>query len=234
MIWRDQPTIFGDKIISAVSSIEDGPMNFKAGDEEEIRANRRAFLLGSDIDPQQTTLVQVAYEDTTSFVRYKVLDDEHVGEGLLEPHSVLVADALVATRPGQALFLPLADCIGAILYDTTNEILMVSHLGRHSIEQSGGRKSIEYLVEQFDSKPEDLLVWLSPAAGKENYPIFALKGKGLHEAVLEQMIGAGITPGNIEISLVDTSESLDYYSHSEFLKGNQSNDGRFAIVAMIS
>jgi len=233
MISRDQPTIFGGRIIAAVSSIDDGAMNFKGYDPEVIRDNRISFLEQTGIEPLTATLVYVTYDDTTDFTRYKIVEEDQAGEGIMEPTSAVVADALVATRPEQALFLPLADCVGAVIYDPANEILMVSHLGRHSIEQNGGTKSISYLVNEFDSDPENLLIWLSPAVGKAEYPLHALNGKGLHEAILEQMIGAGANPANIEVSPVNTAESPDYYSHSEYLKGDQSEDGRFAIVAMM-
>lgn len=234
MIQHDQPTIFGDRIIAKVSSTEDGPMNFKGNDEDEVRNNRVQFLDAADgIDPLMATLVQVTYEDTTDFTRYKVAGDDDAGEGMLEPVSNIVADALVATRPDQALFLPLADCVGAIIFDMGQEVLMVSHLGRHSAQQNGGQKSIEYMTREFDSHPSDLLVWLSPAAGKSSYPLRTLNGKGLHEAVVEQMVRAGVDIENIEVSHVDTTDNPDYFSHSEFLKGDQPEDGRFAIVAMM-
>lgn len=233
MIRHDQPTIFKDKIVAAVSSVEDGAMNFKGFEPSVVRDNRTSFLEPFGIDPLFATLVQVRYEDTTDFTRYKVVGEENAGEGMLEPKSSVVADALVATRPDQALFLPLADCVGAVLYDPANEILMLSHLGRHSTEQGGGVKSVLYLQEEFGCDPRHLLVWFSPAVGKQNYPLYGLGGKGLHEALAEQILGAGVLSSNLEISHVDTSESPDYYSHSEYLKGERPEDGRFAVVAMM-
>lgn len=233
MIQHDQPTLFGDRIIVAVSSVDDGPMNFKGNDPDEVQANRLAFLGQMGIEPVQATLLQVTFEDETNFTRYKIIEDEHAGEGMLEAVSSLKADALIATRPEQAIFLPLADCVGTVIYDQTNQILMVSHLGRHSVEQAGGRKNIEYLASEFDSDPRDLLVWLSPAAGKENYPLHAFNGQGLHEVIIRQMQEAGVSRNNIEASHIDTTESDDYFSHSEFVAGNQPDDGRFAIVAMM-
>lgn len=233
MIKHDQPSIFGDRIIAAVSSMHDGPMNFKDNDAEEIVFNRRAFFDEVGIDPLQVTLLQVTYEDTTDFTRYVVAEDEQAGEGALEPSSSMVADALVTTRPEQAIFLPLADCVGAIIYDPSNHIMMVSHLGRHSVEQFGGRKSVDYLVREFDSDPTELLVWLSPAAGETNYPLYAFDNRGLHEVIMQQMEEAGVSRRNIEASHIDTTESDDYFSHSEFKAGNQAEDGRFAIIAMM-
>lgn len=217
----------------AVSSAHNGPMNFKNNDPEEILGNRRAFFDEVGIDPLQVTLLQVTYEDTTDFTRYKIVEEEQAGEGALEPVSGTEADALVVHRPEQAIFLPLADCVGAVIYDPANHILMVSHLGRHSVEQAGGRKSIEYLMREFDSNPANLLVWLSPAVGKETYPLYAFNRQSLHEVITQQMVEAGVSENNIEISHVDTAKSNNYYSHSEFKAGNRSEDGRFAIVAMM-
>lgn len=233
MIEHDQPTIFGDKVVVAVSSVANGPMNFRGHDPDEVRANRLMFLEAAGVDPLEATLVQVVYEDTTDFRRYKIVSDDQAGEGMLEPASSTVADALVATRPEKGLFLPLADCVGAVIFDPENEIIMVSHLGRHSTEQNGGASSIEYLAEEFDSDPAKLLVWLSPAVGRQSYPLHAFGGKGLHEVIAQQLVTAGVNISNIEVSHIDTASSDDYYSHSEFKAGNQHEDGRFAIVAMM-
>lgn len=233
MIEHDQPTIFGDKLVVAVSSVHNGPMNFKGNDPEEVRANRLAFFDQAGVDPLASTLVQVTYDDTTDFTRYKIVGEEQVGEGILEPMSNTEADALVAVRPEHGLFLPLADCIGAVIFDPENEILMVSHLGRHSAEQNGGAKSIEFLVSEFGSDPASLLVWLSPAVGRRTYPLEMFGGRGLHEVIAQQILRAGVGVGNMEVSAVDTASSDDYYSHSEFKAGNQHEDGRFAILAMM-
>jgi copper oxidase (laccase) domain-containing protein len=232
MIVPDQPTIFDDVIVAAVSSRDDGNMKFGIGNDDETRQNRVAFLRNNDIEPSQTTLLQVTY-DTTDFCRYHILDDEHQGEGMLEQVSTTEADAVIVTRPDHAVFLPLADCVGAIVYDTANQIMMVSHLGRHSVEQGSAQKSIHYLIEYFETDPSDLLVWLSPAVGNETYPLHAFDGRGLHDIVTEQFTQAGVDVHCIETSQVDTAQSDDYYSHSEFKAGNRDFDGHFAIVAMM-
>jgi copper oxidase (laccase) domain-containing protein len=232
MIAQDQPTIFGDSVVAAVSSADDGNMKFGRGDDDETRSARVEFLAAHDLEPSQTTLLQVTY-DTTDFCRYSILDDEHQGDGMLEPIAQVQADALVVTRPDHAIFLPLADCVGAIIYDARNHILMVSHLGRHSVEQFGARKSIEYLHEYFDTHPADVQVWLSPAAGSDAYPLRAFNGRGLREVVTAQLIEAGVSFECIEVATVNTTDSDDYFSHSEFKAGERDFDGRFAIVAMM-
>lgn len=232
MIARDQPTIFGEMVVAGLSAAEDGNMRFGGGDEDETREDRIAFLQDCGIEATQATLVSVNY-DSTDFCRYRIVDDEHGGEGMLAPVSSLDADALVVTRPDHALFLPLADCIGAILYDPYNQVLMVSHLGRHSIEQEGATKSVAYLRQNFDSTPDELLVWLSPAAGAENYPLHTRGGRGMHQVVVGELLASGVRFEHIEVSEVDTTESDEYFSHSEYQAGLRDSDGRFAIVAMM-
>lgn len=233
MVPFNQPTIFGNAIAVGLSSVDDGNMHFAFGDEEETRQNRISFLRQVDIDPTQATLVRVSYEDTTDFTRYHIVDDENEGEGMLTPASDLHADGLVVTRPDHALFLPLADCVGAVIYDPVAKVMMVSHLGRHSAEQDGAFQSIRYLQEQFGSEPTDLRIWLSPAVGADSYPLKAFADRSLQDVVCGQLERAGVGLEQIEVNDIDTAEDDNYFSHSEYLAGNQMTDGRFAIVAMM-
>jgi copper oxidase (laccase) domain-containing protein len=233
MIQSNQPTLFGDDVVAGLSSVEEGNMHFAYGDEEETRQNRLRFLEECDIDPTQTTLLQVSYQDNTDFTRYRVVEDENLGEGMLAPVVAPSADAFVVTRPDHAIFLPLADCIGAIIYDPTDKIMMVSHLCRHSIEQEGAYKSIQYLVDEFGSNPRDLKIWLSPSVGSDSYPLTAFEGRSLQEVACAQFEQAGVGLEHIEVSDTDTAEDDNYFSHSAYLAGEQMTDGRFAIVAMM-
>lgn len=201
--------------------------------EQEAAAarHRQAFLAGHGIAASETSLVRVVYEGN-DYCRYVTLEDTDQGDGLIRESS-FVADAMVVTRPGHALFLPLADCVGAVIHDPIAGILMVSHLGRHNLEQFGGTQSIEYLVEHHSVDPTNLSVWLSPAAGKDYYPLFAFHNQSLHDVAVEQLVSAGIQPDNITVSSIDSAADTNYYSHSEFLKGKRDEDGRFAIVAMM-
>ncbi|MCA9338816.1 polyphenol oxidase family protein [Candidatus Saccharibacteria bacterium] len=232
MIKTDQPTIFEDKIIAAVSSIEDGAMKIKGNDSRKVHENRRRFLNANNIRPSQTVLVQMSYE-TDNFTKYSTVKEANsANENEIDDYAP--NDALATHKKGVALFLPIADCVGAILYDSKNEVMMVSHLGRHNIEQYGAEKSIEYMAKEFGSSAKDILIWMSPAAGKDNYPLYAFDHKSLHEVIKEHFLRVGILSRNIEVCDIDTTESDHYHSYSEFVKGNHEDEfGRFAIVAMM-
>jgi polyphenol oxidase len=233
MIERDQPTIFADDVFVAVSSIEDGNMSFKRGDFENTLINRKAFFEKVGLDINQASLLHVTFEQVDDFTRYETLTEAHKGEGMLRSESETIADAVVVTRPDHAIFLPVADCTATVIYDTKQRILMMSHLGRQSTEMYGAQKSIEYLTRNFDTNPRDVKVWLSPAVGKKSYQLPKLDNEGLHEAIYEQLISAGVLASNIQVSSVDTAQDTNYYSHSQFTKGNRPTDYRFAVVAVM-
>jgi copper oxidase (laccase) domain-containing protein len=230
MIAADQPTVFGAAVAAAISSKADGNMKFGIDDDAKTENNRRQFLQQAGLDIAHTTLVGITY-DTDDFAKYRIVTEDEERAGMMVSGTKTAhADALVTTRPGHALFLPLADCVGVILYDPVRSVLMVSHVGRHSAEIDGARRSAEYLEATFASNPADLRVWLSPGVGKATYPLRHFDGKGLHEVIVGQLLTAGVRAENIEASSVNTAESDNYYSHSEYLKGNDEY-GRFAIVA---
>ena len=124
------------------SLVADGSM--KIIDEEtrqSVMENRDKYLKKNGIVPENTILVKIIYE-TNDFCKYKVVETKDRGDGFSKPSSI-TADALCTDEYETALFLPIADCIGAVIYSERNHALMVSHLGRHSIEQNGAFKLFE-------------------------------------------------------------------------------------------
>ncbi len=233
MIAADQPIIFGSHVIAALSSRWNGNMKFGIGDDDQVVENRQKFLESVGINPAHTTLVSITYA-TDDFTKYRTVTVDEKGNGILQPTAVEPVDALIVDKPGHALFLPLADCIGAVIYDSEHHVLMVSHLGRHSVEMSGAVKSIQHLVQFYGSDPTKLQIWLSPGVGKISYPLHAFEGRGLREVIVDQLLSTGVAKENIEHADVDTAVSDNYYSHSQFLKGNSEISGRFAIVASLT
>lgn len=211
------------------SSIEDGSMKTVKGNQLKARQNREAFIIKCGLDPLSSTLHTLSYGGS-DYCRYVTLGKEARGDGIIRG-STIDADAVVVTEPGHSILLPLADCVGAALYDPNKRILMMSHLGRHNLEQYGGTRSVEFLVEEFACNPKDIIVWLSPSAGSLNYPLYAFHNRSLQEVASEQLRLGGIKKSHIELSSTDSSSHPSYYSHSQFLKGKQAIDGRFAVVA---
>ncbi len=220
-------------IVFAVSTINDGNMaiNKDQLNKPEVLDNRKVFLAKFGITPENSTRVIVTY-DGSDYCRYREVTHDNLGDGMFNGESQ-PADALITRIPGQALFLPLADCVGAAIFDKKQNILMLSHIGRHSLEQFGARTSIKYLVDNYKSNPTDLSIWLTAAPGQHSYPLFAFNNRAFKDVVIEQLHAAGIPDQNIHDDPTDTTIDPGYYSHSEFLAGRQNDDGRYAVVAMM-
>jgi len=220
-------------IIVATSTVADGNMyNRHDPTDMAVIANRKTFLKQHGISLEQTTRLRVGYE-TDDFCRYRVLSHDDKEAGMLR-NDIESLDGIVTREPDHALMLPVADCVGATLYDPAQQVMMLSHLGRHSLEQQGAVRSIEFLVKTFGSRPEEIHVWLTPAPNSTVYPIWALDNKGMKEATLEQLNRAGISSQNITNNTADTATDKHYYSYSEFLKGNRSEDGDHMMIAMMT
>lgn len=214
------------------STVTDGSMKpLDATDIAATTERRLTYLNNQGVSPDATTCVRLVYEGD-NYCRYQSIDTAYMGDGITRDSS-LVVDALVVTELGHALFLPLADCVGAVFHDATKDILMLSHLGRHNLEQDGGRRSVEYLVARHGVNPADLTVWLSPAADAQSYPLFSFAHRSLQEVAAQQIATAGVPVEAIAASPIDVASDTHYYSHSQFLKGNRATDGRFAVVAVM-
>jgi len=220
------------KVLVAVSDKSDGDMSITSSDLKSSYKSQFEFLNRYAITVQQTTRINLSYE-TNNFCRYAIIDEDFKGLGMAPSSNIPTYDGLVVTRPNHALFLLLADCIGAVIFDPENQVMMLSHLGRHSLEQDGFIQSVEFLKTHFKSKPTRLKVWLSPAAGKDMYPIYNLKGKGLKEVIFEQIYKSGVMISNVKDNQSETTTDPNYFSHTMYVNGQQDADGRQVMIAMM-
>lgn len=220
-------------IIEATSKVSDCSMlNRYDVLDPKIFIHRDIFLKKHGITIAQTTRMRGNYQ-RDDYCRYFELQAPFKDHGMLD-NNVPIADALITNESDHALFLPIADCVGATFYDSKKQILAVAHLGRHSLEQNGGFQIVEYLKNMYAVDANNLQVWLTPAPGKDIYPIYKLDNKGMKEVVFEQLEKAGIKKANIVNNPADSSRDMDYFSYSEFLKGNRNQDGDYAVVAMMT
>ncbi len=216
----------------AFSSLADGSMHNRNDPlDAKVIANREAWLTSQGIALDDTSRVLILYEGD-DYCRYKEVGEAERGINM-RGNDRYIADALITTTPGHALMLPVADCIATILFDPSRGVLMLSHLGRHSLEQQGAIRSVEYLVEHYGSKPQNIQVWLSPSISKKEYPIRKLDGLGMKEACHQQLKAAGIHDNHINDDTRDTGTDDALYSYSEFLKGSKPYDGCYASVAVM-
>lgn len=215
----------------AVSTVADGSMYLRSEPgNETILDNRDRWFNTHGLSTSNATRVYITY-DGDDFLRYSEVGESDKGSGMVDD-KIVQSDALITTSFDHVLFLPVADCIATTIFDPEHGKLMLTHLGRHSLEQEGGVRSVEYMVKKYGSRPESLQVWATPSVGKEAYPIYKLGGKGMKEVFFEQMAKAGVVRESITDISVDTATDTSYYSHSEYLKGNKPQ-GSHAMLAVM-
>ncbi|NCO10503.1 polyphenol oxidase family protein [Candidatus Saccharibacteria bacterium] len=217
----------------AISQVKDGSQ-YSTDPQElpQVQLNRLKWfsVLGLSLD--NTVRVVMSYE-RSDYCAYREVSFSDKGLGIVR-EATEMSDALVTKDKGLILFLPVADCIATTLYDPKTETLMLSHLGRHSLEQNGAYKSVKHLVDNYGADARDLQIWLSPAPAREFYPIYTLDNIGMKDAVMAQLKEAGVGNGQITDSPEDTVTDGRYYSHTAFLRGEQSTDGRYAMIAVMN
>lgn len=155
------------------------------------------------------------------------------------------SDALITNKHEVCLVISLADCCGILLYDRKKQIIGAIHSGWRSTAQDIVGKTIKKISDTFNSNPSDLLVWVTPCAGKEDYEVgvevarlfpqfIEPKQNGkymldLKSAIKKQLLVCGVSEENIEISPESTISDLSYHSY----RRDKSLSGRMAAFIMM-
>ena len=218
--------LFNGKVIVGISDIGDGTMRyFGSGDEMEVikRQEELGELVGLSGD--KVARVRTVYERRDCYTEYGEVTEANVSEYSVRnmEKQILVSDGLVTRCKDVGILLPLADCLGAVVFDEKQEIVGLLHAGRHNIEQYGPKKFIEYMVNEFGSDAGGLKIFFSPCA--QNYRIDELGGEKLSVAAVRQFVDVGVLAENIINEGIDTVTDERYPSCSA---GDAVN--RFAVV----
>jgi hypothetical protein len=219
--------LWGGQVWVVLTDRADDNMRDMGELSDAVAANQERALARAGATPQSAVRVLVKY-DRDDFTRYFLTDD--TGKlAMTWGEDGTTNDGILTTRQnGLAIFLPLADCLGAVLYDSTVGALMMVHAGRHNIEQDGLSRTVEFMTRQVGSQPENITAWFSPSAGAKNYPLYNFDGQSLQDVAIKQLTAAGVSAKNITKSNIDTTTNSNYFSYSQ---GDKSQ--RFAIVAKL-
>ena len=244
MIRTDQPTYFPSELLIVVSSKDDGTMlnRIRGRHVAEVLENRRRFCDQIGVKYDDVVYHVISYDQGQTFDNIAEVTEadtvKHNNEGIF-------ADALYTEMAGVGLFLPVADCIATVIYDSKRRALMLAHLGRHSTVAQLMTRAIRYFVER-GSQAKDLQIWMSPSITQKNYRMdyfnhandtnwqnfcrqtadgIYLDMQGFNRSLAIQ---AGVPGDNIFISPIDTADDPNYFSHSSGDTGS-----RVAVVAEI-
>lgn len=77
-------------------------------------------------------------------------------------------DALTTDLPGLGLLILHADCQAALIYDPVEHALAAVHCGWRGSVENIYKETIDWMKGRYGSKPENLLVGISPSLGPES------------------------------------------------------------------
>lgn len=218
--------LFDGKVEVGISEVNDGNMRFFGdGDEAEIIKNQEETGKALGLTGEKVARVRTIYGDRKDFTDFYEITDKNLSEYSIInlEEQIPVSDGLATRCSNVGILLPLADCLGAVVFDEEHQAIGLIHSGRQNVEQYGPKKFIEYFVKNFGSDPRKLKVYFSPHA--LNYKIYKFENKLLSDVAKEQLVEAGVLPENVIDNRIDTVDNDNLPSHSS---GDKTQ--RFAIV----
>ncbi len=81
------------------------------------------------------------------------------------------ADAILTDNPQVTLFMRFADCVPIFLYDPIHRVVGMAHAGWQGTLLQVARITVERMVSDYDTNPEDILAGIGPSVGPNHYEI---------------------------------------------------------------
>ena len=116
--------LFENRITFGVSDIHDGKMRFFGGDEQEIIANQTKLGELIELNGEAVARVRTTYDTRSEYTDYREITEENLKEYsiLNSEKDIPVTDGLVTKCKNVGILLPLADCLGAVVFDEKQKI----------------------------------------------------------------------------------------------------------------
>lgn len=219
-------------------------LGFGRGDEEEnLRENFRRIAAAIGFETENLVLSQQMH--TTNV---KVVTEEDRGRGITKPLGWKDVDGLVTDVPGLVLATFYADCVPLFFVDPVRKAVGLSHSGWRGTVGKIGKVTVEAMMREYGSRPEDILAAVGPSICQECYEVsedvilefqknyeehfwdslYYQKENGKYQLNLWRanelvFLEAGILPEHISITDICTCCNPDVlYSHraSKGMRGN--------------
>ncbi len=155
------------------------------------------------------------------------------------------SDGLITDLPLLVLNAKLADCGGILVFDPVHRAIAAIHSGWKGTALNIATAGIEKLVEQYSSNPVDLLAYITPSAGGENYEVEEDVAKNfpnttkyignskylfdIKKEIHQQLIRAGLLSHHIEVSKECTIANENLHS----FRREGDNSGRMSAFIMM-
>jgi len=197
--------------------------------EEALKKNYRRLIHVENAENFRFFLTNQVHGDTIQCVAYE--------DGMNEAERIYdQTDGLATNERNNFLMSFYADCTPLFLVDPINRIVAVSHAGWKGTCKNIGKKTVEFMVKEYNSLPENILVGIGPSAGRCCYEVgrevidalereisgledfYTVLGQGkylvdIKKANVASLMSAGILEGHIEVSSACTICNEEFFSY---------------------
>ena len=133
-------------------------LSFSVNDKKEIvEENRTLFFNALGLNAENVAYQKQVHGDAISYVT----KGGYAGK----------SDAMITDKTGIGLAISIADCVPIFIYDLKNKIAAGVHSGWRSSSKNILYKTLVKLNKQFNSLPENLVVYLGPSIKQNNYEV---------------------------------------------------------------
>jgi YfiH family protein len=208
-------------------------MSFKVGDDEANVIQSRGKFFGSlGIEEKMLAIPQQVHSDNV------FLADK--------PGYYKDADGLITQTPDVYLIISTADCYSVLICDKLNNAIGNIHSGWRGTQKKIVTKAIETMKSKFNSRPENLAVFIGPGISRDNFEVgcevaemfeekYSVKRNGkyyidLKQHIFDQLIALGINNSQIEAYPNCTFNGKEYL-HS-YRRDREKSGRMFSVIGM--
>lgn len=133
---------------------------------EKVLKNIQNFCKAIDVKHENLVLGDQVHSDGI-----RIATQEDKGKGILYEKDYCDIDGLITRDAGVPLMTFHADCVPLLFLDPINRGIAASHAGWQGTMLKIGQKTVIKMMEEFHSKPENILVGIGPSIGKCCYEV---------------------------------------------------------------
>jgi YfiH family protein len=133
-------------------------LSLSVGDnEEKVKRNRENFFNMLGLGLERIVFQKQIHSDIIKYVD----SPGYSGEG----------DSLITDKSNIGLTISVADCIPVFIYDRINKVIAAIHSGWRGTQKQILSKTLEKMKNDFNSKSENLYIYLGPSISQHNYEV---------------------------------------------------------------
>ena len=144
-------------------------MNFRFNCDdkrENVIENFKRISEAIGIDYRRLVLSRQTHDDIIHTV-----EDSDIGNGIMFENKFESVDGLITDKPGIGLVTLYADCVPTMFLDKRQGVIATSHSGWKGTVKQIAAKTVQKLVSDYGSKPEDILCAIGPSIQLDHFEV---------------------------------------------------------------